>query len=120
MVSAAKDIQTSVLTKGQAPGLSEDDTRRKLFSQQTTAAQTYHDYTVGWICALPVEVAAARGMLDEQHSPLPSLPHDDNSYAFGVIGDHNVVIACLPVGVTGTSSATKVACFRHSSQSVFI
>jgi hypothetical protein len=29
-------------------------------------------YTVGWICALPVERAAAEAMLDEEHSPLPT------------------------------------------------
>ena len=67
------------------------------------------DYTVGWICALPTEMAAACGMLDERHSPLPSHPHDDNNYTFGRIGDHNVVITCLPAGVTGTVSATRVA-----------
>jgi hypothetical protein len=25
------------------------------------------DYTVGWVCALPVELAAAQQMLDEEH-----------------------------------------------------
>lgn len=47
-------------------------------------------------------------MLDERHNPLPSRPHDDNAYTFGRIGDHNV-IACLPSGVTGTTSAAIVA-----------
>lgn len=68
----------------------------------------YEDYTVGWICALPTEMAAARGMLDEIHETLPSLPHDNNNYTFGRIGDHNVVIACLPSGVMGKISATGV------------
>ncbi|KAH0556092.1 hypothetical protein GP486_005974 [Trichoglossum hirsutum] len=29
------------------------------------------DYTVGWICALPIEHAAAMEMLDEEHQDLP-------------------------------------------------
>jgi nucleoside phosphorylase len=69
----------------------------------------HEDYTVGWICALPTEMAAAVGMLDERHDTLPSRPHDNNNYSFGRIGDHNVVIACLPSGVTGTISAARVA-----------
>jgi nucleoside phosphorylase len=68
----------------------------------------YEDYTVGWICALPTEMAAARGMLDEVHETLPSRPHDNNNYTFGRIGDHNVVIACLPSGVMGKISAAGV------------
>jgi len=54
-------------------------------------------------------MAAAEGMLDETHSPLPSRRHDDNTYSLGRIGDHNVVIACLPSGLTGTTSAANVA-----------
>ena len=69
----------------------------------------HEDYTVGWICALPVDKAAAVGMLDERHDGLPSRPQDNNIYNFGRIGDHNVVIASLPPGVTGTVSAAKVA-----------
>ncbi|KAK5684545.1 hypothetical protein LTS10_004415 [Elasticomyces elasticus] len=34
---------------------------------------------------------------------------DDNSYSFGRIGQHDVVIACLPAGVTGKASAATVA-----------
>jgi hypothetical protein len=26
-----------------------------------------NDYTVGWVCALPIELAAAQEMLDEEH-----------------------------------------------------
>ena len=69
----------------------------------------HEDYTVGWISALPTEAAAAVGMLDERHSTLPSRPQDNNNYTFGRVGVHNVVIACLPSGVTGTISAAKVA-----------
>lgn len=69
----------------------------------------YGDYTVAWISALPVEMAAAEGMLDELHENLPRRPPDHNTYTFGRLGEHNVVIACLPAGVTGTISAADVA-----------
>lgn len=70
---------------------------------------THQDYTVGWICALPVELATARGMFNETHSQLQQDPRDNNSYALGRIGVHNVVLACLPCGVTGLTSAARVA-----------
>jgi nucleoside phosphorylase len=67
------------------------------------------DYTVGWVCALPVELAAAQEMLDEELDTPPYDAHDTNLYTCGRIGKHNVVIACLPEGQTGTSSAATVA-----------
>jgi hypothetical protein len=70
---------------------------------------THHEYTVGWICALPKEQAAATVMLDELHEDLPNPVSDYNTYTLGSIGSHNVVIACLPKGQMGTSSAAVVA-----------
>jgi nucleoside phosphorylase len=67
------------------------------------------DYTVGWISALPIELAAAAEMLDEEHQDLPQDQSDSNIYTFGRIGEHNVVIACLPAGQMGTNSAATVA-----------
>ncbi|KAE8138960.1 hypothetical protein BDV38DRAFT_281520 [Aspergillus pseudotamarii] len=66
-----------------------------------------NDYTVGWICALPIEMAAARAMLDveDKHSNA-ELSHSKR-YIFGSIMDHNIVIACLPSGVPGTTSTAK-------------
>ena len=77
----------------------------------------HQDYTVGWISALPTEMAAAEGMLDELHEPLPLQrdSHDQNTYTLGRIGLHNVVLACLPAGVTGTISAARVATQMLSS-----
>lgn len=69
----------------------------------------HQNYTIGWICALPTEMAAAVGMLDSRHDPLPQPSHDTNIYTLGHIGAHNVAIACLPAGVTGTNSAAIVA-----------
>ncbi|KAJ4380372.1 hypothetical protein N0V86_004683 [Didymella sp. IMI 355093] len=67
------------------------------------------DYTVGWVCALPVELAAAQEMLDEEHHTPPYDTHDTNLYTCGRVGELNVVIACLPEGQTGTNSAAAVA-----------
>ena len=67
------------------------------------------DYTVGWVCALPVEVAAAQQMLDEEHHGPPQELNDTNIYILGRIGEHKVVIACPPAGQTGTNSAALVA-----------
>ena len=79
----------------------------------------HEDYTVGWICALPVEASAAMGMLDSLHEPLSvDTRVDDNSYTLGKVGEHNVAIACLSSGVTGTTSAALVAskiCFSFPS-----
>jgi nucleoside phosphorylase len=66
-------------------------------------------YTVGWICALHVEMAAAKAMLDERHQNLPQPPRDNNNYVLGEIFGHNVVIACLPSGEYGTNSAATVS-----------
>lgn len=67
------------------------------------------DYTVGWVCALPDELAVAQEMLDEEHGNLPSTGNDTNIYTLGRIGEHNVVLACLPAGFIGAASATAVA-----------
>lgn len=71
---------------------------------------TVDDYQVGWICALPKEMAAAQSMLDEEHPDIEGLDSGDaNSYALGRIHRHNVVIACMPAGADGTVNAANVA-----------
>ena len=60
-------------------------------------------YTVAWLCPLPVVLAAAKVMLDEKH-----LPHHGISsaqYTLGRIGNHNVVLICLPAGQIGIAPA---------------
>ncbi|KAL4965602.1 uncharacterized protein BDV14DRAFT_53210 [Aspergillus stella-maris] len=69
---------------------------------------SHDDYTVGWVCALPLEMTAAIAMLDETHVPLSQPESDNNGYALGSIAEHNVVIVCLPTGIYGTVSATTV------------
>ncbi|KAK3371028.1 hypothetical protein B0T24DRAFT_627664 [Lasiosphaeria ovina] len=68
-------------------------------------------YTVGWVCALPIELAAARTLLDEEHTSI-SLPDGDGGdddtnsyYTLGRMGPHDVVIACLPAGTTAAAVA---------------
>ncbi|KAJ4860563.1 ankyrin repeats (3 copies) domain-containing protein [Trichoderma breve] len=80
------------------------------------------EYTVGWICAIKVEYVAAQEFLDEEHEGLEYVPpHDNNNYALGSIGKHNVVIATLPLGEYGISSAATVARdMMHSFQNVRI
>src|SRR4029077_17013382 len=68
----------------------------------------HEDYLIAWICALPLEMAAAKFMLDETYSRLPQLANDDNTYALGKVCGHNVVVTCLPAGVYGMTAATTV------------
>src|SRR4051794_36562816 len=70
---------------------------------------SHADYSVGWICALPLEMTAATAMFDEIHPRLPLSASDENTYILGKICGHNVVMACLPSGVFGTTTAAIVA-----------
>ncbi|OQD64646.1 hypothetical protein PENPOL_c007G05583 [Penicillium polonicum] len=70
---------------------------------------TRNDYAVGWICALFEEQTAATAMLDQEHPDLLKPPGDSNTYTLGSIGQHNIVIACLPEGRMGTHAATACA-----------
>ncbi|KAL2860042.1 hypothetical protein BJX68DRAFT_77304 [Aspergillus pseudodeflectus] len=75
----------------------------------STIRLTHDAYRVGWISALPLEMAAAIAMLDASHAPLSQPEGDHNTYHLGEIGDHNIVIACLPTGIYGLTSAAVVA-----------
>ncbi|KAK4496534.1 hypothetical protein PRZ48_012514 [Zasmidium cellare] len=76
-------------------------------------------FLVGWIAALRHELAAARSVLDEEFSEAPSdfTPpiSDTNTYTWGRVGKHNVVVTSLPEGVYGLSSAAEVASRLSSS-----
>lgn len=68
------------------------------------------EYTLGWICALQEEFDCACRMLDDEYEgPETSELNDNNTYVFGSIGGHYLIIGCLPAGVYGTSPATAVA-----------
>jgi nucleoside phosphorylase len=58
---------------------------------------------------LPVELAAAQEMLDEEHADLERDENDQNLYSLGSVARHNVVIVCLPAGRIGNSPAAAVA-----------
>jgi hypothetical protein len=58
------------------------------------------EYTVGWISALVTEYVVALEFLDEEYGEKPVHIR---------IGDHNVVMACLPKASYGTTSAASVA-----------
>lgn len=64
---------------------------------------------MGWLCALPLsELVAAKKMLDEEHDSLNLPTEDENTYAYGSINRHNVVIACMPPGQPGKVSAARL------------
>ncbi|PVH98812.1 hypothetical protein DM02DRAFT_656953 [Periconia macrospinosa] len=63
------------------------------------------DYAVGWLCALPIELAAAQVVLNETHQAPLYDKTDTNVYTFGRIGGHNVVLTSLPAGQMGTTPA---------------
>jgi hypothetical protein len=76
---------------------------------KTVPKSKFADYSVGWICALPQELAAAHSMLDEEHGVPASRGADDrNTYWLGRNGAHNVVIACLPAGVLSATPGATV------------
>ncbi|KAH6646798.1 nucleoside phosphorylase domain-containing protein [Truncatella angustata] len=79
------------------------------------ATRTPASFTVGWVCALPVELAAAGAMMDEEYEDLPQPPADTNIYSYGRVGVHNVVAACLPAGRMGNNPAAVVASQMRSS-----
>ncbi|KAG7151364.1 hypothetical protein HYQ46_012862 [Verticillium longisporum] len=69
-----------------------------------------HRFTIAWKCALHIERAAARAMLDETfesaHVLVPS--SDINAYTLGCIAQQYIVIACLPESQYGTNNAAIV------------
>lgn len=64
-------------------------------------------YSIGWICAIDTESIAAEMMFDEVLGAPDSISSSDtNSYKFGRIAGHNVVVACLSLQQYGISNAT--------------
>ncbi|KAF7513150.1 hypothetical protein GJ744_010546 [Endocarpon pusillum] len=117
-------IQASSLAQGpldEMPKKIEVLATRPRLRATSSPTLNRQDYTVGLICALSVEMTAAQAMLDVAHVA-PALVSSDqvfalkpNSYRFGSIGVHNVVIVCLPSGVPGTVSAAMVLANMLSS-----
>jgi len=68
-------------------------------------------YTVGWICAVTTELVAAKSFFDEEYEVTldAQAPGDNNSYSFGRMGKHDVVVASLPRAEYGIAPAASVA-----------
>lgn len=76
----------------------------------TRPSVEHNAFEVGWICALSTEFVAACELLDEEYDVQDlDYRHDENTYTFGRIGQHKVVISCLPKGRYGLTSAASVA-----------
>ncbi|KAE8420282.1 hypothetical protein BDV36DRAFT_307001 [Aspergillus pseudocaelatus] len=69
------------------------------------ASLTHDQYTIAWICALPLEMAAACAMLTKAHGPLTKASTDPNAYELGELNGHFIVSAAavfgLMVGIGG-------------------
>ncbi|OOF91948.1 hypothetical protein ASPCADRAFT_16896, partial [Aspergillus carbonarius ITEM 5010] len=76
------------------------------------------DFTVGWICALLIEYIAALEVLDETYEDNTGVLQaqgDYNVYTQGRIGNHHVVVVCLPAESYGLVSASGVVTSMRSS-----
>jgi nucleoside phosphorylase len=108
MLKRAADSPSPARGKRAREGSLEPDRPESPIPERKQLAN--RDYTVGWICALPVEYVAAQEFLDEEHDdPEEISPQDNNDYTLGRIGKHNVVIAVLPKGQYGLVNAATVA-----------
>ncbi|KAM0457194.1 hypothetical protein ACHAPV_006834, partial [Trichoderma viride] len=77
------------------------------YMKNGTRSTSTNKYTVGWICAISTERAAATAFLDEKFDAREyNLPDDDNNdYTLGRIGEHLVAITALPEYGTDTAAA---------------
>ncbi|EXA53699.1 hypothetical protein FOVG_01432 [Fusarium oxysporum f. sp. pisi HDV247] len=86
----------------------QDDWGNGIYKSQNASPTSHDHYTIAWICALHIEMAAAHAMLDNIHETLPTHVDDSNAYILGNIKQHNVVVACLPEGRYGLNNAANV------------
>ncbi|KAL3459401.1 hypothetical protein BJX64DRAFT_279198 [Aspergillus heterothallicus] len=106
----------------QSSSLPASTATRSAPQQAISHSRKNTDYTIGWICVILTEYAAAQEFLDEEHEgPDFVSPGDTNHYTLGRIQEHNVVIAVLPDGEYGTAAAATVATnMQHSFPNVRI
>ena len=68
-------------------------------------------YTIKWICIVKTKYVTTYEFLDEEYlSFFRLLLYNSNSYIVGCIGDHYVVITCLPkdrYGIVSVVTVTK-------------
>ncbi|KAF3940329.1 hypothetical protein ABW19_dt0201355 [Dactylella cylindrospora] len=110
MKRAAESIENTEVDAASEPAREKHRVASETGTHNATSRRSVHDYSVAWICALPKEQVAAVAMLDEEHKNLPpKSTSDHNTYKLGSIGEHNIVIACLPKGTVGTNQAAIAA-----------
>jgi nucleoside phosphorylase len=79
-------------------------------SGEASSESCIEEYSIGWICTLQEEYDVACRMLDDEYDgPDTNNFNDNNTYMFGRIGGHRVVVGCMPAGRYGLSSAASVA-----------
>ncbi|KAF5002118.1 hypothetical protein FGRMN_601 [Fusarium graminum] len=85
-------------------------------SQQRSQERLYKS----WIAPLPEELAAAKALLDDRHDTPDDFYQplsDNNSYTWGRMGKHNLVIVSLPAGKKDIVSAAVTVSNLASSLS---
>jgi nucleoside phosphorylase len=98
------------ISHGTGLSASRQDTGFSSGTGRSVSSPSVQDYNVGWICAIETEYVVAQELLDEEFTrPSGLSTRDKNAYAFGRIGNHYVVIGCLPMGRYGLTSATSAA-----------
>jgi hypothetical protein len=70
------------------------------------------DYTVKWIAALSIKLAATHVILDEVYKKIQGFSsRDNNSYILGRIAEYNVVITGLLARVLGKTSIITITSY---------
>ncbi|KAK6347332.1 hypothetical protein TWF696_007401 [Orbilia brochopaga] len=94
----------------QRPGGTNTNFDQPTIRMDESLIRPVNEYTIGWICALSLELEACLSVLDTIHSDCghPGVKSKD-IYVLGDIGKHNVVVATLPEGIYGNNRAAVVA-----------
>lgn len=106
--SFSKERDVAVTSNFNSSILSRSNSYRDTFRAMKMRLESSELYTIGWITALHIERAAATAFLDDVHeSPerFEQNASDQNSYTWGRMGKHNIVIVSLPEGTDGTAAA---------------
>jgi nucleoside phosphorylase len=83
--------------------------RRKVAKPaQLPPAPPRESFTFGVVTVVPENLAAVCALFDEEYKAIPASATDTNMYNFGRMGNVNVIVSCLPAGVTGTISCAAV------------
>ncbi|EXF78839.1 pfs domain-containing protein [Colletotrichum fioriniae PJ7] len=111
-VRSQSDRSANFVEGGLFNGLGTNDVRHFEWGFVLEGEEVLQSYQIAWIAGLAFGRAAAEAMLDEEHSQPKSFSRhmsDTNSYIWGRIGQHNIVIASPTAGVYGPGSAAATA-----------